>query len=219
MKAATVQHHKKAHEPRWPSLLNTLATLALFYSLPRELTPGPRWMLPLITAVLLLLEIAAERKEKVQLKFQLGVAMQAILTAAEAWAFVFLVHTLPGKQQPAEGLLQSTAAIWTSNILIFAAWYWRLDAGGPHRRSLRDRHSEGAFLFPQMALPAGSPLATSKWRPGFIDYLFLAFNTSVVFSPTDTPVLSSWAKVVMMVQGAISLGTIVILLARGISLL
>ena len=23
------------------------------------------------------------------------------------------------------------------------------------------------------------------WRPGFVDYLFIAFNTSTVFSPTD----------------------------------
>jgi len=28
------------------------------------------------------------------------------------------------------------------------------------------------------------------WSPEFIDYLFLAFNTSTAFSPTDVPVLT-----------------------------
>ena len=36
------------------------------------------------------------------------------------------------------------------------------------------------------------------WSPDFVDYLFLAFNTSTAFSPTDAPVLAGWAKVLMM---------------------
>jgi hypothetical protein len=31
-------------------------------------------------------------------------------------------------------------------------------------------------------------------EPGFVDHLFLAFNSSAAFSPTDAPVLSPWAK-------------------------
>jgi hypothetical protein len=50
-----------------------------------------------------------------------------------------------------------------------------------------------------------------QWRPGFVDYLFLAFNISTAFSPTDVPVLSRWAKILMMLQAIISLGTIAIL--------
>jgi hypothetical protein len=48
----------------------------------------------------------------------------------------------------------------------------------------------------------------------FVDYLFLAFNTSTAFSPTDVPVLSRRAKILMMLQAAISLGTIAILAAE-----
>jgi hypothetical protein len=58
-----------------------------------------------------------------------------------------------------------------------------------------------------------------QWRPGFIDYLFLAFNTSTAFSPTDVPVLSRWAKVLMMLQASISLATIAILAARAVNIL
>jgi hypothetical protein len=57
------------------------------------------------------------------------------------------------------------------------------------------------------------------WNPGFIDYLFLAFNTSTAFSPTDSPVLSRWAKVLMMVQSLISLTTLALLAARAVNIL
>jgi uncharacterized membrane protein len=57
------------------------------------------------------------------------------------------------------------------------------------------------------------------WKPGFMDYLFLAFNTSTAFSPTDVPVLSRWAKGLMMVQAIISLTTIALLAARAVNIL
>ncbi len=102
------------------------------------------------------------------------------------------------------------------NILVFASWYWRLDAGGPNQRDLRDSHEDGAFLFPQMITPWDSD---KNWRPGFVDYLFLAFNTSTAFSPTDVPVLSRWAKLMMMVQALISLATVALLAARAVNIL
>jgi hypothetical protein len=57
------------------------------------------------------------------------------------------------------------------------------------------------------------------WSPGFVDYLFLAFNTSTAFSPTDCPVLSHWAKVLMMVQALISFTTVALLAARAVNIL
>jgi len=57
------------------------------------------------------------------------------------------------------------------------------------------------------------------WRPGFVDYLFLAFNTSTAFSPTDVPALSRWAKVLMMLQASISLATLALLAARAVNIL
>jgi hypothetical protein len=69
-----------------------------------------------------------------------------------------------------------------------------------------------------MAVDPNSKAASSNWKPRFVDYLFLAFNTSVAFSPTDTAVLSRWAKLVMMVQASVSLSTVAILAARAISL-
>ena len=107
------------------------------------------------------------------------------------------------------------------NILVFACWYWRLDAGGPTQRDLQRSHTDGAFLFPQMTSDPDlrKEMGEDQWRPGFVDYLFLAFNTSTAFSPTDVPVLSRWAKTLMMIQASISLATIALLAARAVNIL
>lgn len=62
-------------------------------------------------------------------------------------------------------------------------------------------------------------MGEDTWSPGFIDYLFLAFTTSTAFSPTDTPVLSRWAKIMMMVQALISFATVALLAARAVNIL
>lgn len=141
------------------------------------------------------------------------------MTAAMIWSLSALVAGLPAKRESPPELLRAATALWLSNILVFASWYWRLDAGGPHRRDLRQSHSGGAFLFPQMTERTSANPAARSWKPGFMDYLFLAFNTSTAFSPTDTPVLSRWAKALMMIQSLVSLGTIAILAARAINIL
>ena len=117
-------------------------------------------------------------------------------------------------------LLRSAAALWVTNFLVFASWYWRLDAGGPHARHLRGSHAKGDFLFPQMTLAPDTQMPLDPdWSPGFVDYLFLAFNTSTAFSPTDSPVLARWAKLAMMLQSSISLATLALLAARAVNIL
>jgi len=128
---------------------------------------------------------------------------------------------LPSHKQAPSEMLRSAGALWITNILVFASWYWRLDGGGPRARELRGAHVDGAFLFPQMMLDqqAKREMGEECWSPGFIDYLFLAFNTSTAFSPTDTPVLSRWAKAMTMIQALISLATVALLAARAVNIL
>jgi hypothetical protein len=136
-------------------------------------------------------------------------------------SLVLLISALPAhKEAPAE-LMLSAASLWFTNIIVFALWYWRLDAGGPHGRDSRFGHPDGAFLFPQMTM---APVSKKKagqhgWSPNFFDYLFLAFNTSTAFSPTDAPILARWAKLLMMVQSVISLMVIALLAARAVNIL
>ncbi len=143
----------------------------------------------------------------------LGYVISAVLTVFVITSVVLLVRSLPGHKEGPVPLLTSAVALWISNIFTFALWYWRLDGGGPHDRDRRPGHTDGAFLFPQMMLPKDQGL----WSPRFLDYLFIAFTTATAFSPTDVPVLSRWAKVLVMLQSCISLTIIAILVGRAIN--
>jgi hypothetical protein len=208
-----------AQEPRWPAVLISLAMAAIHFALPEHLTLGPSWLVPSLIVVLLIPAIVSNRAGKFNLNATFGITMLSVITIAEIWSLALLIRGLPHKNANPLELSRSAALLWVGNVLVFASWYWRLDAGGPHARDLREEHSTGAFLFPQMTVDERQAWAEPNWKPGVVDYLFLAFNTSVAFSPTDTPVLSRWAKLVMMVQASVSLSVVAILAARAISLL
>ena len=182
--------------------------------LPPTLRFGQDWLLLAVVSVLLVPTILTHRAGMDQLNRIFGHIVSGAVTASMIWSLSLLVRRLPSHRDAPQVLLQAAAALWVVNILVFASWYWRLDAGGPRERELRGSHEKGAFLFPQMTMKD-----TKNWHPGFVDYLFLAFNTSTAFSPTDVPVLSRWAKFMMMVQASISLMTIALLAARAVNIL
>jgi len=208
-------------EPRWPAMLALLAVGGLRLALPRRLAVGPDWLLLLVIGVLISLYLLARKVGSHRCSVILGHLMVAVVTADMLWSLYLLVAALPSHRESSEDLLRSACALWVANILVFASWYWRLDAGGPHIRELRADHLDGDFLFPQMTLTtlAKREMGEEFWNPGFVDYLFLAFNTSTAFSPTDSPVLTRWAKVLMMLQSMISLATVVLLAARAVNIL
>ncbi len=210
----------KAPEPPWPAAIAVLAVGGLHLSLPEPLTFGPSWLLLVVVAFMLAPVLIARSRGSFAVNQVLGYVLLGVVTSDMLWSLFLLVRSLPGHQLVPAVLLRSSAALWVTNILVFASWYWRLDAGGPHARHVRGRHTEGDFLFPQMTIvpQTGKPVGPD-WIPGFIDYLFLAFNTSTAFSPTDSPVLSRWAKVLMMIQSSISLATLALLAARAVNIL
>jgi hypothetical protein len=211
---------KTPAQPVWPAAVAVLAVGGLHLSLPEPLTFGPSWLLLVVVSVLLIPVIGARMRGSYELNQKLGYVLLGVVTAALLWSVWLLVRSLPRHTLTPLALLRSAAALWITNVLVFASWYWRLDAGGPHARNQSACHTKGDFLFPQMTLAPGSqkPLDPA-WTPGFVDYLFLAFNTSTAFSPTDSPVLSRWAKVAMMVQSSISLATLALLAARAVNIL
>jgi hypothetical protein len=208
-------------EPRWPASLALIAIGGIRLALPQSLSFGPAWLLLALVVALTLPIVWTRRSGRATLNRVLGIVVTSIVTADMVWSLALLVAALPSHQQAPRELLQSAAALWIANILVFASWYWRLDAGGPHAREMRGAHTDGAFLFPQMTLDAAArrSMGEEHWSPGFVDYLFLAFNTSTAFSPTDVPVLSRWAKVLMMIQSLISFATVALLAARAVNIL
>jgi hypothetical protein len=208
-------------EPRWPALLALFAVGGLRLAIPGFLSFGPDWLLLIVVGILVIPTVLARRGGNLRLNEVFGYTLNAVVTADMVWSLGLLIGALPSHNVPPQVLLRSAAALWVTNILVFASWYWRLDAGGPNMRDLREGHTDGAFLFPQMTLnpETRDEMGEQYWSPGFVDYLFIAFNTSTAFSPTDCPVLSRWAKVLMMVQSLISFTTVALLAARAVNIL
>jgi hypothetical protein len=202
--------------PHWPAALAALAVGGAYLLVPQRLRLGPSWLLLGIEGALLIPLLLAHFLEKHSVSHWLGRAMTALATLAVTLSAVFLVTRLPGGKTPGSELLGSSALIYLSNVLVFALWYWEIDAGGPMVRR-RGQYASRDFVFPQFQQdPQAAALA---WAPSFIDYLFLAFNTSTAFSPTDTLVLSPRAKLLMMAQSVISLIAVAVLAARAINVL
>ena len=223
--SVTVDIRKKHHwptEPFWPPFVAMLAVGGLYAALPPSLQAGaPRWLLVVIVVGLLTSILISHRSGNHYLGQVLGYVLNSIVTATMILSLALLLSEVTEHTVTPPQLLRSAAALWVSNFLIFASWYWRLDGGGPHQRARTPGHTDGAFLFPQMTMPPEAKIAAGEhnWEPNFVDYLFLAFNTSTAFSPTDVPVLSRWAKLLMMIQALISLLVIALLAGRAVNIL
>ena len=223
--AGTVDISRKQHwpaEPLWPPFVAMLAVGGLYAALPPSLLGGaPRWLLVVIVLGLLAPILILHRSGNHYLGQVLGYVLNSVVTVAMIFSLALLIWQVTEHKVTPPQLLRSAGALWVSNFLVFASWYWRLDAGGPHQRARTPGHDDGAFLFPQMTMHPEAKIAAGEhdWEPNFVDYLFLAFNTSTAFSPTDVPVLSRWAKLLMMIQAMISLLVLALLAGRAVNIL
>jgi hypothetical protein len=208
-------------ESRLPVAAAILVAIALqIFVLPTDLAFRPWWLLPALEfALLVALGIANPvriNRESTVLR-GIGLALVAVASWATAWSAFRLVYELLNRQvgdDPVR-LLLNGGAVWFTNVIVFALWYWEIDRGGPAARAnARDVHPD--FLFAQMAAPE---LADHDWEPNFIDYLYLSYTNATAFSPTDTLPLSRWAKLAMMFQSAVSLATLVLVVARAVNIL
>jgi hypothetical protein len=208
-------------EPRWPAFIAIVAVGGLYAALPGYLVMGPHWLFPAIVVMLLVPTVISHGTGHHGINKFFGFTVTVVLTIGMFASVGLLIRALPAHKETPTDLLLSASFLWFTNILVFALWYWRLDAGGPHGRDKRFGHPEGAFLFPQMTMTTEAKTAAGEhgWSPNFADYLFLAFNTSTAFSPTDVPVMARWAKLLMMLQSLVSLTVLVLLAARAVNIL
>ena len=218
---ADPHNHLDKPEPRWQALLAFLAVGAIYLALPRDLIVGPTWLLPTLIVVLLIPTVVAHKAGKRSLNRALGIIINGITTLALIGSVVLLVRTLPSHRESALKLLLSGGLLWLTNIIVFALWYWRLDGGGPTVRHEEKKFGSTSFLFPQMQVPHDerAQFACARWRPRFLDYVFVAFTQSSTFGPTDAPLLARWAKVLTMIQVCISLSIVILLISRAVGVL
>ena len=202
--------------PRWPAAAALLTVGVSYIALSGYVTFGPRVWLPGFMAVLFVPLLVAHAKGHYRLARGIGFVLLVVTTASVVLRVFFLISTISARGASASSVLVDAILIWVSTVVTFAVWYWEIDGGGPPERRT-NAHASEDFLFPQMDKHDGNRAVA--WAPGFLDYLFLAFNTSAAFSPTDTPVLSRRAKLLTMVQSVLSLIVIVVLVGWALNVL
>jgi hypothetical protein len=210
--------HIDTPEPRGQAVLAFLAICAIYLALPRSLVVGPIWLLPTLILVLLVPTVVSHRVGKQSLNRTLGFVINGITTLALIGSVILLVRALPAHRGSPVQMLRSGGLLWLTNVIVFALWYWRLDGGGPTLRQKQKKFGSKSFLFPQMQIPHDErgQFECARWRPRFIDYLFVAFTQSSTFGPTDSPLLARWAKILAMVQILISLTIVVLLISQAV---
>jgi uncharacterized membrane protein len=209
-------------EPRWPVTISVVVAVVLQLRLPDQLSmrPLPVFLLPVLEiGVLVGLAIANPVRIERRGVFVRWVSIVLILliSAANAASAVLLIREiLTGHAGGTAGpLLASGAAIWATNVIAFALWYWEFDRGGPvHRAHGTFQYLD--FLFPQMTV---EDLTPPDWEPRFVDYLYLSFTNATAFSPTDVMPLARWAKLTMLLQSAVSLSLGALVIARAVNIL
>jgi uncharacterized membrane protein len=228
---ATRLHRQGRPEPRWPVSAAVIVAIVLQGLLPKSLALRPialHYVLFALEGALLIALFAANpiRIERMSRPIRsASITLIFLITASNTVSAISLVHEiitnhLPhlahnSAQNAAIDLFLSGAAIWGTNVIAFALWYWEFDRGGPVAR-LQGMHPFADLLFTQMSEPELTP---PGWGPQFVDYLYFSFTNATAFSPTDVLPFARWAKLTMLVQSAVSLVLGILVIARAVNIL
>ncbi|GAA4630900.1 hypothetical protein GCM10023196_058130 [Actinoallomurus vinaceus] len=207
-------------EQRLPVTIVVAMAIVLQVELPRRFALQPHFLLPGLEAALAGGLMAANPRRinrESRVLRSASLVLIAVITVANTFSAFTLVRALiDGTAGDDAGpLLATGAAIWGTNVIVFAIWYWELDRGGPAARALAHK-AYPDFLFTQMQAPEMAP---PDWEPAFLDYLYLSFTNATAFSPTDVMPLPRWSKMMMLAQSAVSIVAVALVIARAVNIL
>jgi hypothetical protein len=207
-------------ESRWPAFGAVAIIIAGQTWVANSLSFRPVWLLPIVSALLLIASVAVylpSRAIPSRGPRVVSVGLVGVLVVANAVSIVLLVRgVFVGSRLSAPGLLFTGLAFWIVNVAVFALVYWELDGGGPEARA------DGYQDYPDLVFPQQQAdqqgLASVDWKPTFPDYLFVSLTASTAFSPTDAMPYSKWAKLVMGTEAAQSFAIAAMLVARAVNI-
>lgn len=200
------------------ALITAIALQVAVLAVSHDLSFGPQYLIistEIAMAVLLAFTVNVKSMRSVNLQKLAAGVLLAFLSFANISSLVLVLNSLIVTHTAVSGtqLLASAVAIFLTNIIVYALWYWEIDSPGlTHSRWSRN---EKDFQFTQQDKPAEHP----GWRPEFVDYLYLSVTNAVNFAPADTRPLSRSAKMLMMSQALVSVFTLALVLARSVSIL
>lgn len=221
----TMFHHALRHritrKELWQVQLALLAAIGL-QLITRytgsELLPGSQYLIILTElglAVIIALTVNQHKMHSWGLYHALSIGLLGLISVANISGLAYVLHSLIIDHAVLQGeeLLASALAIFMTNIIVFALWYWEIDSPGL-TRTLWSKFDKD-FQFTQNDLPREFP----NWQPQFIDYLYLSITNAVNFAPADGRPLTHQAKLLMSTQSLVSVFTLALVLARSVSIL
>lgn len=148
------------------------------------------------------------------LHHSIAMALIGFVTIANFASLAVVIYALlSGGFNDGVALLGSAIAIFFTNVIVYALWYWEIDSPGltNHRWTSSDKD----FQFTQQNWPKEFP----DWKPEFIDYLFISIINSLNGANTGAQVLTRHAKLLMATQAVISIFTLALVVARAVGIL
>jgi hypothetical protein len=203
-----------------PAIIAVVLIIALVASMPGRFTLIAPWMPYVVGAAFVIPMIGAALSPVgsgwAKAEHRLVMLFVVVAVALQLYILKELIQDILTHDRSLEPttLLATSVALWVTNVLLFALFYYQLDRGGPDSRAAR-RPAAVDFNFAS----TGTQEDGAERQPTFVDYLFLSFTSSTAFSPTDTLPMTARAKLLMMMQDAVSLVTIVMVAARSINVL
>lgn len=213
------KHHKI--DPIWHVQLAMLIAIALQLALPNKFSVGSRYSIPVIEAMLLLALSFTTPRERIfrSIARRINVILLIVITSiANGYALATVAdQLLKSSRATSNGraLILAALNIYITNIIIFGLWYWEMDGGGPGERQRIEKYEQD-FVFPQNQHES---YKHPEWKPTFTDYLYVSSTNAMAFSPTDTMPLSRRAKILMLIQAALSLVAVALVAARAVNIL
>jgi uncharacterized membrane protein len=187
-----------------PEAVAVLVAAALFASLPDAFVPGPvavRYAIAVLEVALGVILVVGNRRRA-------SIGLIALIGIGNATTLGFLIHQLLyAGSVTGRPLLYAAFDIWVTNVIVFALLYWELDG---QTAEVTD------FAFVQMTDP---DLKAKGWQARFTDYFYVAYTNASAFSPTDTLPLTRRAKMLMLLQSAVSITTLLLVAARAVNIL
>lgn len=167
-----------------------------------------------VLALLLGLSSGARGSRGRSVQHTVATVLIALVTLANFASLAVVIYALTkGHATGGAALLGSAIAIFFTNIIVYALWYWEIDSPGltNHRWSKADKD----FQFTQQ----NNPSEFAGWRPRFIDYLYISVINSLNGASLGAQPLTSHAKTLMGTQAVISILTLALVVARSVGIL
>jgi hypothetical protein len=180
-----------------------------------ELLPGSQYLIILTElglAILLGFTVNKDLGKSWGIHHLGAILLLGLISAANVSGLVYVLQALIVQHAILDGsqLLASAIAIFMTNVIVFALWYWEIDSPGL-TRTRWSKHDKD-FQFTQQDVPHEFP----NWRPEFIDYLYMSVANAVNLNARP---LTHQAKMLMGIQSLVSIFTLALVVARSVTIL